>query len=46
MFDSSDKLKSLKPTKTLESPNFLLTNKLQEAYREKTDKFFFHNFYT
>ena len=46
MFDSSDKLKSIKPTKTLESPNFLLTNKLQEAYREKTDKFFFHNFYT
>ena len=26
--------------------NFLLTNELQEVYREKTDKFFFHNFYT
>lgn len=43
MFDPIDKL-GLKGD-IYESPNFLLTEDDYNRYREKTDKFFFHNFY-
>lgn len=44
MYDPIDKLK-LKPKIKLTSPNFLLTPNDYNEYREKTNKFFFHNFY-
>ena len=49
MFDSIDKINFdslLNDAKILESPNFLLTREDYQEYRDKTDKFFFHFFYT
>lgn len=46
MFDSINKLKfKFKISEILESPNFLLTIKLYEKYRNYTDKYVFNNFY-
>jgi len=45
IFDSIDKIDLPKHTK-LESPNFLINTNLIKEYRTKTDKFFFHYFYS
>ena len=49
MFDPINKMERLgikkKGITILNSPNFLLTTELHEAYRKKTDKFFFNGFY-
>ena len=45
IFDPIDKIKIPNVIK-LESPNFLVNSTLMKEYREKTDKFFFHYFYT
>lgn len=45
MFDPIDKINGLKPRKILESPNFLLTRKQLEEYRDSTKVFFFNTFY-
>lgn len=50
IFDPIDKIELLKPINKLkltiiESPNFLLTKKDYQDYRNKTDKFFFNSFY-
>ena len=42
-FDPINKMKI--KGEMLETPNFILTKKLYEKYREKTDKFMFTNFY-
>ena len=46
LFDPINKLKLPGKYEIIDSPNFLLGKVLTEKYREKTDKFFFHGFYT
>ena len=46
LFDPIDKIELHDNYTIFESPNFLLTKDNINCYREKTDKFFFHNFYT
>ena len=45
MFDPIDKIKIKGSINLLDSPNFLLINEYLDEYKNKTDKFFFHNFY-
>ena len=45
LFDPIDKIKLPGKYKIIESPNFLLTKKMYEEYRNKTHSFFFHSFY-
>lgn len=45
VFDPIDKIKLPKKYIIIESPNFLLTKKNYEEYRNKTKKFFFNAFY-
>lgn len=45
IFDPIDKIKLEGDYEIIENPNFLLNNELIKKYREKTDKYFFNNFY-
>lgn len=46
MFRQSDKIKLPGTPTIIDTPYFLMNLELFEKYRKKTDKFFFHNFYT
>jgi len=45
LFDPIDKIKLPKKYEIIESPNFILTKKDYEVYRNKSEKFFFNAFY-
>jgi len=45
LFNPIDKLKLPNNYTIIDSPNFLLTREQYQLYRDKTDKFFFNNFY-
>ena len=45
LFDPIDKIELSGTYKFIDSPNYLLSSELVQEYRNKTDKYFFHNFY-